>query len=97
VAEAFNERNRKELGLRDVRYTQKGKLLYAFAMGWGEPEAVFPELGTGSEFRPGKIGQVTLLGHRGVVKWTQDAGGLKVQLPGRKPSEHAVALRVEGV
>jgi alpha-L-fucosidase len=95
AAEAFNERNRKELALQDVRYTQKGKTLYAFAMGWGQPEALFPELGTASAQQPGKIGKVALLGHRGLLKWSQEAGGLKVQLPNEKPCDHAIVFRVE--
>jgi alpha-L-fucosidase len=37
---------------------------------------------------------VELLGHRGKLKWTQDASGLKVEMPAEKPSEHAVALKI---
>ena len=95
AAGAFNERNRKDLGPGDVRYVQKGKSLYAFSMGWGGKEVVFPELGTASTFQPGKVANVKLLGHGASLKWEQAADGLKVVLPAEKPSDHAIAFRVE--
>jgi len=30
------------------------------------------------------------------LKWTREEGGLKIELPERKPCEHAVAFRVSG-
>jgi alpha-L-fucosidase len=95
AAGAFNESGRKELGLEDVRYTQKGKNLFAFAMGWGQGPAAFPELGTGSSFQAPKITSVTLLGFPGKLQWSQEAGGLKVTLPAQKPCDHAVVFRCE--
>ena len=95
-AGAFNERTRKPLTAADVRYTQKGPALYAFAMGWPEKQAVFPELAAGGAHNTGKIRNVQLLGFRGKVKWTQDAAGLRVEMPPEKPCEHAIVLKVEG-
>jgi alpha-L-fucosidase len=95
AAGAFNERNRKALGAGDVRYVEKGKTLYAFSMGWGDRRVAFPELGTGSAFQPGKIGRVRLLGSSANLNWTQAPDGLKVELPGEKPCDHAVAFRID--
>ena len=92
---AFNERGRKELTGADVRYTQKGAVIYAFAMGWPAPAAVFPELAPGGRFQVKKARRVTLLGHKGTVKWSQTEAGLRVELPAEKPCDHAVAFRVE--
>jgi alpha-L-fucosidase len=86
----FNERNRKELTASDVRFTTKGGAVYAFVMGWPEREAVIPITGAG------KVQRVELLGHRGDLKFTQDAAGLRVELPAQKPCEHAVTFRVVG-
>jgi hypothetical protein len=36
------------------------------------------------------------VGHRGRLKWTQGADGLRVQLPAKLPSNHAFALRIKG-
>jgi alpha-L-fucosidase len=92
---AFNERNRKELTAQDVRYTQKGRVIYAFAMGVPEREVLFPELVESGPAEAGRIRHVTLLGYPGRLVWSQDAGGLKVQAPPKKPCDHAVVFKVE--
>jgi alpha-L-fucosidase len=93
AAGPMNERNRKPLTADDVRFTAKGKSLYAFAMGWPEREAVLAPLGFSSPQAPGKIVNVELLGHEGRVPWQQDAAGLRVQMPVEKPCDYAVALK----
>jgi alpha-L-fucosidase len=89
----FNERNRRLLTADDVRFTTKGKTLYAFVMGWPEREALLRPLAAG---RTGKIENVELLGFKGKLRWSQDGGGLRVQLPAEKPCDHAIALKVAG-
>jgi alpha-L-fucosidase len=37
---------------------------------------------------------VELLGHPGRLNWTQEATGLKVQLPAEKPSDYAITFKV---
>jgi len=83
----FNENGRKALTAQDIRFTTKGKTLYAFLMGWPGAQGVVPSLGSD------KIENVELLG-RGKVNWSQDSGGLKVELPEQRPSDHAVALKI---
>jgi alpha-L-fucosidase len=92
----FNERKRKVLTAEDVRFTIKGSTLYAFVMGIPDQHAVVPALGLGGGQHVGKIQNVELLGHKGKLEWTQDAAGLKVQLPAEKPSEYAITLKVIG-
>lgn len=96
AAGAFNERARKPLSAEDVRYTRKGAMLYAFAMGLPAKEAVFPELALGGSLGAAKIGRVELLGYSGRLEWRQDAGGLRVAMPPTPPCHHAIALKVEG-
>ena len=86
----FNENGRKALTPQDVRFTTKGKTLYAFVMGWPGAQASVPSLVESA----GKIRNVELLGHKGKLKWTQSANGLSVGMPGEKPSEHSVALKI---
>jgi alpha-L-fucosidase len=90
----LNERNRKPMTAADVRFTSKGKSIYAFIMGVPDKEAVITALGTSSPQTPGKIAAVELLGHKERLQWTQTATGLTVQIPDRKPSDHAIALKV---
>jgi len=97
AGERFNERRRKELTAEDVRFTAKGRTLYAFFMGWPEKQVVIAPLGTTSKHVEGKISNVELLGFRGKVQWTQDEAGLKVQLPAEKPCDHAFVLKIAGL
>lgn len=90
---AFNEQGRKALTARDVRFTAKGKTLYAFLMGWPEQSANIAALGARSPQDPGRIENVELLGH-GKLQWKQDDSGLIVQMPPAKPSDHAIVLKI---
>ncbi|MDP9173330.1 MAG: alpha-L-fucosidase [Planctomycetota bacterium] len=91
----FNESARKEMTAEDVRYTTNGDTLYAFVMGWPGKEAAVPSLATNARQGVGKIVNVELLG-AGKVPFTQDETGLKVQLPEKQPSDHAITLKIMG-
>jgi alpha-L-fucosidase len=91
----FNEGKRPDFTAEDVRFTAKGGTLYAFVMGWPEKQAVVNALGLGSPQAPGKIGKVELLGYKGELKWKQDDGSLKVEMPAEKISDVAITLKVE--
>jgi alpha-L-fucosidase len=96
---SFNEGKRKDLTIADVRFTTQGSALYAFVMGWPEPqtpqEVVITPLGT--ENLHGRINNVELLGHPGKLEWTQGAVALRIKLPFEKPCDHAIAFRISGL
>ncbi len=83
----------------DVRFTKRGDTLYAFIMVWPESRsAVIKSLATNSPHIDGrKVAHVSLLGHWGRLKWTQDGQGLNVKLPDMPPSASAVTLKIKGV
>jgi len=41
-----------------------------------------------------KITDVKLLGHKGRLNWKRDLEGLKIDMPSKKPCEHAFALKI---
>jgi len=84
----------KPFTAQDVRFTSKGKMLYAFVMGWPEKEVIIGSLGTGSKPEAGKVQNVELLGFKGKVEWSQEATGLRVQMPAEKLSDYSIALKV---
>jgi alpha-L-fucosidase len=90
----FNENSRKDLTAEDVRFTTKANALYAFAMGWEGKEASIPALALGGKNSVPKVRNVELLGHKGSLKWVQDAGNFKIELPAKKPSDHAVTFKL---
>jgi alpha-L-fucosidase len=79
---------------QDVRFTSKGKTVYAFMMGWPEKEASIASLGTAAKPEAGRIENVELLGFGGKVQWSQEPTGLRVRLPAEKPCDHAIALKI---
>ena len=90
---AFNENRRKDLTAEDIRFTTKGKALYAFVMGWPQGRMHIKTLAARSS-QPVNIRTVELLGHKGKLKWVQGETELTVDMPPAKPCEHAVALKV---
>ena len=75
-----------------MRFTTKGKTLYAFVMGWPEKEMVIKPLGTTNAGM--KVANVAMLGFKGKLQWTQGADGLKVQMPPAKPCDHVITLKI---
>jgi alpha-L-fucosidase len=94
---SFNESKRTDLTAEDVRFTEKGKTLYAFVMGWPQQQAVIAPLALGGRLGVGKIRKVELLGHSGSVQWEQDTTSLRVALPHEKPCDHAVVFKIQGL
>ncbi|MGZ3833330.1 MAG: alpha-L-fucosidase [Mucilaginibacter sp.] len=93
---SFNESKRQDLTFNDVRFTTRGKTLYAFFMGWPQTNQVLIKpLAENSPQKIGKIENVELLGY-GKVEFARDGIGLKVNLPSQKPCEHAYALKLSG-
>jgi alpha-L-fucosidase len=74
----------------DIRFTAKGKILYAILLAWPESGKVTVKSVPSAE----RVTQVCLLGHRGDLAWRQADAGLEVQLPAAKPCDHAFALKI---
>jgi alpha-L-fucosidase len=90
----FNENKQPDLTAQDVRFTTKGKILYAFVMGIPMGEFVIKPLGTHSPQQPGKILNVELLGYQIKLRWKQENQGLKIRMPLVKTSDIALAFKV---
>ena len=43
-----------------------------------------------------KVANVTMLGFKGKLQWTQDGEGLRVQMPPVKPCDYAITLKITG-
>lgn len=88
----FNERNQRPYTSEDIRFTQKGETVYAFAFVWPENgQLTIKTLAKGSSSLPKPVQRVELIG-AGPVKFGQDASGLKLLLPEKAPNEYAYAF-----
>ena len=90
----FSERKLKQYTGQDVRFTTKGKTLYATLMAWPGNRAVIKSLNKDRKLWFGEIRSVQMLGLRQALKWSRDADGLKVQLPDRAPGDYAFVLKI---
>jgi len=87
---SFNDTKRAAFTSEDVRFTAKGDAVYAICLGWPTREWTIKSLGSTA----GRISSVSLLGSDGPLRWSQDAGGLSVQAPPRRPCDHAYTLKL---
>lgn len=94
-----NEGEKPDLGAKDIRFTTKGETLYAFVQGWPEGELVIESLALDGAQKPMKAVDVRLLGRDEALRFTHDAKGLRVTMPGAKPAtaDVGIALRVRFV
>jgi len=82
---------------KDVRFTTKGKTLYAIALGWPEDgKLAIKSLAKTSDSDQNKIKSVELLGYKGKLKFEQTADALIVHLPDAKLSDLSCSLRING-
>ena len=82
---------------KDIRFTTKGKTLYAIAMGWPDDGKVVVKLLAKTENAgANEIKRVELLGKSGKLKFTQTAEGLIVELPAQKISDLTCSLKITG-
>jgi len=78
---------------KDIRFTTKGGMLYAIALGWpADGKLLVKSLAEPA----GKVTGVALLGSKAKLNWKQTADGLVVTLPSEKVSEFTAALRITG-
>jgi alpha-L-fucosidase len=80
---------------QDFRFVRKGDTVYAFQMAWpADRQAVIQSLKLGSGAR---VKGLRLVGHEGILSWSQTVHGLHVDLPPDPPSEavHTFAVEVD--
>ncbi|MEZ2336933.1 alpha-L-fucosidase [Mucilaginibacter sp. RCC_168] len=93
-AQGFNEGKGKPFGSEDIRFTTKGKTLYATILGWpAGNEAFVRKLAKGNAI--GNVSSVSLLGND-KLSFEQGETGLKVKLPEQAPGKDAFVLKIEG-
>ena len=86
-----------KLAAGEVRFTAKGDdTLYAVIAGWPEDGKVMLSTLARPAASKASVACVELLGHKGELKASLTTEGLAIQLPDRKPCDHAWALKITG-
>ena len=97
TAKAFNEKGRRLLNAADVRFTTKGKDLFAFVMGWPDYAIQIRSLAGNTALHVGKIENVELVGSTSQVEWVQNNEGLKIMTDKvQPPTANASLFRIRG-
>lgn len=93
----FNERGvgSPPYARNEVRFTRQGDKLYIFVLNPAAGPIDLPSLGTGSQFKPGPISSIRLLGGE-TTPFRQMAAGLTVQIPERRPNSLVSVFEVSG-
>jgi alpha-L-fucosidase len=82
-------------GHRDIRFTTKGEVLYAIALGWPtDGKILIQSLAENSAEFPRPIRKVELLGAKADLKWTRGTEGLEIQVPRVPPCKYAFSFRI---
>ncbi len=84
-----------QLGAKDIRYTTKGDVLYAFAMGAPQDGKItLKSLAAKSPLYPGEIANIQVLGGPDKLEYTRDDSGVNVTVPATALNNYAVALKI---
>lgn len=85
----------KSFTAEDIRFTRKGDLLYAIALGWpSSGKLLVRTLYDGTPYMPAPVTSITLLGSDAHLRWQQTATGLVIDLPEAKPNDIAWVFRI---
>ncbi len=91
----FGEDNEKFYTAEDIRFTTKGGSLFAIALGWPENGRIaIKSLGRDAGLLAQDPEEVRLLGHAAPIAFRREPQALVVELPERKPCDHAYVLRI---
>lgn len=93
-AQGFNEGKGKPFTAQDVRFTQKGDVLYAIMLGAPTASTAIKALGTKAGLLEKPVKDVEQLG-AGKLKWNQGPDALTIEPPLTKPAgEEAVVYKI---
>ncbi len=90
----LSESQNPEATAEDIRFTTKGKQLYATVLDWPGEELIIRSLGSNVQLLENPIQQIKMLGAKGELEWVREADGLKIRLPNVRPCEHAFVLKI---
>jgi len=79
----------------DIRFTTKGKQLYAFLLDVPSKSIKITSLGKAAKITNQKIKSVSILGLKQVVKWKQENDALVIVMPEKLPDWKVLGIKVE--
>ncbi|MFT4091392.1 MAG: alpha-L-fucosidase [Asticcacaulis sp.] len=94
----FGERNQQPFTEKDIRFTTKGRTLYAMTLGRPvDGTTTITSLARGSKLTKGRVARVEVVGVPSPLNFRQDASGLHISIPDTASHAFGVALKITGV
>lgn len=94
TAQGFNEGKGKPLTVEDIRYTIKGNVLYAIALGQPTQPLLLKSLGTTVGLLDETITEIQLLGSNEKIRWSRAPQGLTIYLPEKVTGDIATVFAI---
>ncbi len=94
---SFGEKVTPDFTAEDIRFTSRGKTLYAIALDWPKnaAELVIKSLNTRDALlAKDEIAEIAFLGSDQKISWEHTADGLKIKLPTQKVGDFAYTLKI---
>jgi alpha-L-fucosidase len=80
---------------KDIRFTTKGKTLYAFCLGKPETDIVIKSLAKSSKLANKAIASVAMFGSKEKLTWKQTSDALVIKKPVYMPAWQVIGLKIE--
>ncbi|MDR2863048.1 MAG: alpha-L-fucosidase [Puniceicoccales bacterium] len=89
---AFSDGRETTFTQEDIRFTTKGNVLYAIALGWGD--SILIKSLDKKTLADAKLLGITLLGNDGQLQSQQTDTGLRVTFPGKQVGDYAYVIKL---
>jgi alpha-L-fucosidase len=80
---------------RDIRFTTKGNILYAYCLGKPEADIVIRSLAKSSKLVNKRIASVMMVGSKEKINWKQTTDALVIKKPSNLPSWQVIGFKIE--
>ena len=94
TAQGFNEGKGRPFTAQDIRFTTKGKTIYAIVLGWPTNGVSVHSFGKSHQLLNEPIQNIKLLGSPEKIEWTQAGDALMISQPKNKTSDIAIVFMV---
>jgi alpha-L-fucosidase len=89
----FNENYK--FNSKDIRFTSKDGVLYAFCLGLPTEDIVVNSLGRNSKYTDKPVASVKMLGSDLKIRWTQEAERMIIKKPAKFPAWQVLGFKIE--
>ncbi len=80
---------------KDVRFTTKGNILYAFCLGKPETDVMIKSLAKASKLADKAVATVTMVGSKEKLGWKQTSEALVIKKPINMPAWQVISFKIE--